>query len=199
MRGRPPCPSPRAPWATRDPESHQPWCSPVRFPGGLQGCRPAVIRETADLCPGPDLVHPAKGCRTGRRRISGAVACDARWPVTTHRHARHRPPALRDSRAPVFAFVAVGLTWGCFAAMAPRPEGRYRRGTTRPGGLLLLGHRHRAERHALGRAALGPARWGAGPCPRERCSWRWPPWGRACREAPRRSSSSSASSGPPAA
>ena len=46
--------------------------------------------------------------------------------------------ALRVSRAPAFAFVAVGLTWGCFAAMAPVLKARIGvdDGTW---GLLLLG------------------------------------------------------------
>ena len=46
--------------------------------------------------------------------------------------------AIRQSRAPVFAFVAVGLMWGCFAAMAPVLKARVGvdDGTF---GLLLLG------------------------------------------------------------
>ena len=46
--------------------------------------------------------------------------------------------ALRASRAPAFAFVAVGLTWGCFAAMAPVLKARIEV-DDRSWGLLLLG------------------------------------------------------------
>jgi len=48
------------------------------------------------------------------------------------------PSALATSRAPVFAFVSVGLTWGCVAAMAPVLKARIGVDDA-TFGLLLLG------------------------------------------------------------